>query len=663
MSIKYRPDIDGLRAFAVLSVLMFHYFPKSLPGGFVGVDIFFVISGFLIGAIIIKDVKNRSFSFISFYKRRALRIFPALSVVLVFCYLIGWSSLYQNEFALLGKHIAAGAGFASNLLLWSESGYFDVSSTVKPLLHLWSLGIEEQFYLISPVILLLSFRYSIGFIKTCAFVFILSFIYCLYTMMSNPTANYYSPISRFWELMCGVFVAILIIDSGKYLDFFERNKNIISFFGFAMVVLSFFVVNDKMPFPGYIALVPVVGACLIIASGPNSIVNEKILSKRFFVFIGLISYPLYLWHWPLLTYARIIHGEMPDATIKILIAFTSILLSCATYYYIEKPIRTGVNWSSTTKAKTLTFVMLCILSVGLFTYKNGGVEARGFNLINPSIASGYINDGVPFAGDGCGISDDDRKIIPFCNQDIRGAARYALIGDSKSMALLSGVMRSANDGGYWIYMGGNSSTNPPRITMPVLTDDKRYSIYQEASKVAINSLAHNENIKIVVYMIATRAIFQLNNDYSIDDLPNTNNYDVALNGLVKGVSILQKSGKKVVFVIDNPTLPHPEDCLIRKTTIAPLNTLLLSDMKKCYVTVSEQRKLSKNYLRLLNEIKSRYPDDVYLFDTVPFMCEGEVCSHKKDGHFMYSSSDHISNYAAGIIGKSLNDFLTTIKIE
>lgn len=156
--LKYRPDIDGLRAIAVLSVVIFHYFPSLLPGGFVGVDIFFVISGYLITSIILKSASNKSFSYLDFYKRRVLRIFPALSIVLVSCLIVGWVYLFQDDYKLLGKHVFSGSFFISNFTLWSESGYFDSKSYLKPLLHLWSLGIEEQFYIIWPVVILLCFR-------------------------------------------------------------------------------------------------------------------------------------------------------------------------------------------------------------------------------------------------------------------------------------------------------------------------------------------------------------------------------------------------------------------------------------------------------------------------------------------------------------------------
>lgn len=658
--IKYRADIDGLRAIAVLSVVLFHFFPVFLQGGFVGVDIFFVISGFLIGKIIISEIKDNSFSFINFYKRRALRIFPALILVLLFCFAIGYTSLYEPELASLSKHIAAGAGFVSNLVLWSESGYFDASSNSKPLLHLWSLGVEEQFYIFTPIILIFAIRRGIPLLKILASLTLASFIYCLWTMHFDRTANYYSPFSRMWELMAGVILAFITISMAHANALFNRFGNYISLAGMILLASSILLINESMKFPGYIAIFPVLGSVMIIAAGPNSYVNSKILSAKPLVFIGLISYPLYLWHWPVVTFARIIHGDQLSTEISFLFLAVSFALAILTYILVEKPIRFKLTLKSENKAAMLSTGLFCVFSLGLFVFMNNGIPSRQFNSINAERSTGYDPD-IPFTDDGCGIANDDAKIVPFCQHDRRGAPSYALIGDSKSMALYGGVMRTAIPNNYWMYMGGNSSSTPPRIVMPVFTDDPRYSYYQDASRVVIESLAKNKDIKVVVYAIASRAIFQLKSDDSIADMPETKNYKLALDGLLKGVDKLVASGKKVVFVIDNPTLAHPENCMGRNTTFKFINEHLSSANKNCNIPVNEQLRLSENYRKLLNEIKGRYPDMVYTFETIYIMCDKEICSHRKNGHFMYSETDHISGYASGLIGNALNEFLLTIK--
>jgi len=206
---RYRSDIDGLRTVAVMSVVIFHFFPNLILGGFIGVDVFFVISGYLISSIILKQLDNRSFSILSFYKKRILRIFPALFIVLAATYIVGWFTLTQGDYSALGKHIAGGSFFISNLLLWSESGYFDTSSQLKPLLHLWSLGVEEQFYLLWPLILLAFSKTRKGIICIGLLVLIVSLTTSILTMHATSGINYYSPFTRAWELMFGALLADL----------------------------------------------------------------------------------------------------------------------------------------------------------------------------------------------------------------------------------------------------------------------------------------------------------------------------------------------------------------------------------------------------------------------------------------------------------------------
>lgn len=210
---KYRPDIDGLRAIAVLSVLGFHAFPDVFPSGFIGVDIFFVISGYLISSIIFENLDHGSFSFAQFYGRRIKRIFPALTVVLLSCLVFGWFGLLADEFKQLGKHIAAGAAFVSNFALWQESGYFNNAAETKPLLHLWSLAIEEQFYIFWPLLVWLTWKpkgtNNPLFLPLCLGLLIASFAFNLYQVRIDPTATFYSPSSRTWELLAGVLLAYM----------------------------------------------------------------------------------------------------------------------------------------------------------------------------------------------------------------------------------------------------------------------------------------------------------------------------------------------------------------------------------------------------------------------------------------------------------------------
>jgi len=326
----YRPDVDGLRAVAVLAVLAYHAFQGAMPGGFAGVDVFFVISGFLITGIILEDLKAGRFTVAGFYWRRIRRIFPALILVLAACLLLGWQVLLPDEFRALGKHVAAGAGFVSNIALWREAGYFDAAAELKPLLHLWSLGIEEQYYLLWPLALLLFFRRSLLWLILG--VACVSFALNVAIVGGHAKAAFFLPVTRFWELLAGALLAYLPVAKPSHLR---------SFLGAALVIAGFALLNGERAFPGWWALLPVGGTALLISAGPSAWVNRAILSRRAVVYVGLISYPLYLWHWPLLSYARIVHDGEAPWELRCALLGLSIVLAALTFELVEKPIRRG----------------------------------------------------------------------------------------------------------------------------------------------------------------------------------------------------------------------------------------------------------------------------------------------------------------------------------
>ena len=356
---RYRPDIDGLRAIAILSVLGFHAFPSVLPGGFVGVDVFFVISGYLITGLLLDDLAIGRFSLVDFYKRRIRRIFPALLVVLIACLAYGWVEMRTVVYAQLGKHVAAGAGFVANLLLWSEAGYFDNVSASKPLLHLWSLGIEEQYYLVWPLLLWLAWRLPRGPQIAIGLVLAASLALCLYLSRGNAVAAFYSPFSRFWELAAGAMLAIRAHRmTGAVSPRAIPLENAASMAGLALIVAAAACIDQNQPYPGWRALLPVAGSALLVASGPSGFVNRALLSRKWMVGIGLVSYPLYLWHWPILVFQNFGHNGDVSWLQRLAGLALAFVLAIATFFFIEKPIRFGM--SARRSAPVLLAAMLAI---------------------------------------------------------------------------------------------------------------------------------------------------------------------------------------------------------------------------------------------------------------------------------------------------------------
>ena len=378
---RYRPDIDGLRAVAVGVVVVFHAFPRWLPGGFVGVDVFFVISGYLISGIILGALAEGRFSFANFYARRIRRIFPSLVVVLAAAAVAGWLFMFADDYQRLGRHIAAGAGFVSNFVLWQESSYFDSAAERKPLLHLWSLGIEEQFYLIWPLLLVIAARTVRGPLRLTVLVGVVSFLLSIYTVRIDRTPAFFAPWTRFWELLAGALLACVEIDRplNDRLDRVMSPRwlpDVLAIVGVAMIAGGVVLIDATRVFPGLWALLPVGGTFLLLVSGQRGWINRRVLSLRPVVWLGLISYPLYLWHWPLLSFARLGYGT-PSTALRLAIVALSVVLASLTYRIIEWPIRFGPR--SRRMVPVLSSAMVVVFAVGLATSASGGFIGRPIN--------------------------------------------------------------------------------------------------------------------------------------------------------------------------------------------------------------------------------------------------------------------------------------------
>ncbi|MCB4364674.1 acyltransferase [Hydrogenophaga taeniospiralis] len=349
---NYRPDIDGLRAVAVSAVVIHHAFPQFFPGGFIGVDIFFVISGYLISSIILDNLARNRLSFADFYARRVKRIFPALFLVLAFTLVYGWFVLSPLEYKAVGKHALAGSFFLSNFAFWQEAGYFDASAVEKPLLHLWSLAIEEQFYIFWPLTLLALHRGHQPKKVWILALLLLSLGVNLWLVRRDLTAAFYNPMGRFWEMMMGAYLAASRPAPGAAAQGSGARAQWLSTLGILLLALVMFKLHPERRFPGGWAFVGTLATCLLIAAGPRGWFNRYVLSSKPVVWIGLISYPLYLWHWPLLAYPHIELGEAPRALHQIGWVLLAVLLAWLTYRLVERPIRFGHwrQWRFTTVA-------------------------------------------------------------------------------------------------------------------------------------------------------------------------------------------------------------------------------------------------------------------------------------------------------------------------
>lgn len=363
--VGYRTDIDGLRGLSIFFVFLYHLFPETFVGGFIGVDIFFVISGFLISNIIFKKLEFNCFSFLDFYSRRIKRIFPALIITCALCFIYGWFVFLPDEFMHLAKHIGSSSVFLTNFTLYRESGYFDFSSEAKPLLHLWSLAVEEQFYLLWPFFLWIihkikpkkNFTIS-NHIIVFSLIFLItlfSFLMHLYLYQVRPKLAFYFTGARLWEMSIGSL--------GAYYALFFRKKspyktsfNWIGSFSIISILVSLSFLKNTCKYFEFLILIPVIGSLFLLLRSERDYINKKILSHPALVSLGLISYVVYLLHWPSISFFKIIAEQDPNLTQKGFIFFLVIICSAAIYKYVEIPIRRCTS-------NTLVIILVTLMGI------------------------------------------------------------------------------------------------------------------------------------------------------------------------------------------------------------------------------------------------------------------------------------------------------------
>jgi len=441
----YRGDIDGLRACAILTVLIFHAFPARMSGGFVGVDVFFVISGYLITTIILRGLDADAFSFTQFYANRLKRIFPALLVVLACALVAGYYLLLVSEFSQLGKHVAAGIGFTQNLVLWSEAGYFDAASESKPLLHLWSLGVEEQFYLLFPLLLWLVMRGRQRRARAALFLGLTAAGFTLNVahVHSDPTAAYFLPQYRFWELTAGALVATVGTTTAA-----RPVRELAAAVAVAMILGAAFVFDSTTLFPGWAAALPVGGAVLSILAGPDTWTNRRLLAHPWAIAVGLISYPLYLWHWPMLTFLRLIEADEPSRGARAAAVVASFVLAWLTYTLIERPIRNGQR--SAFKVASLAVTGVLVACAGLAMFRSNGVPGR-FPADVQQLATYHFDPAASYRAGTCYLTSQPGRTMSgsdfaeACARPEPGKSSLLLWGDSFSASIYPGLRTAFTD--------------------------------------------------------------------------------------------------------------------------------------------------------------------------------------------------------------------------
>jgi peptidoglycan/LPS O-acetylase OafA/YrhL len=637
----YRADIDGLRALAVLSVVLFHAGVQALPGGFTGVDIFFVISGYLISGIIIRETENKHFSFASFYAHRIKRILPALILVLMASWLFGAISLLPSEYSQLGKHIKSAALFTSNFTLAKEAGYFDTLSDLKPLLHLWSLAVEEQYYLIWPVLLILADRVRIKAFWVILAVLVMSFSASLQESAARPFVAFFMPQTRFWELSIGGLLAYshhsgtlkIILEEVR----FSSLRNWFSAAGLLLIVASLTLISRESPFPGWRALFPVMGASLVIAAGPSTFINRIVLSHPLAVFIGLISYPFYLWHWPLFSFARILNPGIGQTSLLI-VALAALVLSWLTYRYVEIPVRSRrYNHHLKSTPVWLMAALVATGGIGFATYAKSGYlfakrPAEDFKHNISLSTSKACSRKYNYKGNYCLTSSPN---VPL---------GVVLIGDSHANRLFWGLSeRLEKDGVGLLNLSGAGCV--PLYDTSTRNAAKTNNCLESMNQAFDIALAHPE-IK-TVFLAARWAYYSSGQGYILDNTPskklfvNNRSGDEAIPELKRGLeytlSKLNSAGKKVVIIHSIPELGFdPAECVVANDFFT-----IRHQRRPCGIPRVDFVKRQSSYKAWVDDVLRLHPE-VTEFDPAEILCKNGFCYAMRDAHVFYSDSHHLN---------------------
>ncbi len=657
-SASYRPDIDGLRAFAVCVVLIFHAFPTLLPGGFIGVDVFFVISGYLITGIVLKGLQQERFSLRHFYAQRVRRIFPALSLILLFCLGVGWLALTSGEYKQLGRYTAGGAAFLNNFLFWRDAGYFDNEADTKPLLHLWSLAIEEQFYLVWPLLLMAlasvarriktrctAFDFSACAVWLLGVLLVASLGFSLWQVGRDSTGNFYSPLSRAWELLLGAGLAATAQRTVS-----TRMSQWLGWVGLALLLTSLCVIHPARAFPGAWALMPTLGAACMLRAGMASSVSRTILASRPMVWLGLISYPLYLWHWPLLSFARIFEAQTPSVLLRIGLLTVSVVLAYATYRWVERPVRFGGGSPARTRALLwlLCLGMLAFLFGGYAINRNDGLKFRHLNRLHADANSIVIGADRGLLQRECGLSPSDMASFEWClSQRKPVPARYAVVGDSKAEALYYGLARVARLDESVLLMGS--------ITLADKT---------ARARVVVARLKNDPNIEWVILSNTLVHAVRTNKQGLIDASQPQDQLVKWKQNYSDLIDEFNASGKRVVLVLDNPTLPDPNSCIQGDMTpYAWLNHVIYRQANlDCRLSLKAHLAGTVTYRAFFEDVAKAKPSMV-LFDTTPLLCDAaaDLCTYHEGRQFLYSYGNHISDFASSKMANQLLPLLRTMK--
>jgi peptidoglycan/LPS O-acetylase OafA/YrhL len=660
----YRADIDGLRAFAVISVVLFHFNIPGFSGGFCGVDVFFVISGFLITSIIQKQIDSGSFSLSDFYFRRIKRIFPALFCLVTVTTAFGLLLLRADELKSLGKSIIYLMGLSSNIMFCKRSGYFDVAAESMPLLHTWSLSIEEGFYVLFPIFLLAHKRFlRIPLLLSIGFCLITSFIYCQTLLKDRPNEAFYLLPSRSWELLAGAILSQGFPPTTISIVL----RNLASIVGISFIGMSVFCFGNSTPFPGFSALLPVSGTVLVIYGGSTkeSIIN-KVLAFRPLVFLGLNSYSIYLWHWPILFFTRVlVHRELaPLESIGLFIS--TLLVSFLSFHFVERPFR-NFQTSEDTKTKRIVFssafgtiLLLLIVGRAVLGFANSQIRASATEASSSAAQDLYWQKSGDYEKP---LEQLGQGSLPAVIGESNVIPSFIVWGDSHARALLPALESQAKRFALAGFVACKSGNAPILGVREIPQRNSEVLLSPKTNEEIFSFIKNHPEIK-TVFLAGIWEWYSNGYHFGSDDSRKVrlgattagfsdladSNHSLLRAGLLRSINFLVNENRTVVVISDIPELKFH----IKKYVNFAPNTIALNEAQP---TFAEYAARNKNVYGLLEEI-SRFQNVSVVYPEVFLVNEAGRFIVTKGDRVLYLDSHHLSSEGALLVAPAF-DFVFT----
>ena len=616
-AVFYRPDIDGLRAISVLAVMLYHAEFQVFSGGFIGVDVFFVISGYLITQMVLGDFERGSFSLSHFYERRVRRILPALLVMLAATVPLAYVFLSADPLADYSAALLGATWFSSNFVFWSEAGYFDRASEFKPLLHTWSLGVEEQFYLVFPALFWVLYKFK-WLIPGLSLAVVISFLMAQFGLSSDAEWPFYMLVSRAWELGLGALLAVVLAHSRiSEIRVTRLLAELLVLSGSLAILVPVFIFSELTATPGPLLLVPTLGACLLIWLAPATSYMRRLLSLKWLVGLGLISYSLYLWHQPVLVFGRIIIGDALGFEWRIAMLLGAFPLAILSWRYIERPFR-HAGQIATRHLIFIVLVMMITTGSAVMLHHLASTDEKASTGVVGDIGHGRYYEVMDQRFDRCEVEYLQYRIelwenVPRCHKSKRaGAPSIAFYGDSHAEQLFVGAEALLSQASIYLIRGGIPFLGNDRFKGPL-----RYLEEQKDINVVVFSAYWLEKIQI------------LGGEQFSEQLFNT-------------VKWMVGRGFKVVLMMDTPDFGFdPALCVYE----SKLNNA------RCDITRKQHNGDQAIYRELFIAI-AEHPN-VELVDVSRAICDVNTCSMLSEDRLLYRDNDHLNLIGSQLAGELL----------